>query len=164
MHRSYKESHQGVDLVPMFEPVTKWAELVATPGAVPEMFRKAFKLAQTERPGAVYLAVPEDVEQAEVPVQPDPVAGQRATCGRAVAGSDPRAAAILLEARNPVVLAGHGAARANAGRRAAPLRRRAWHPVATTFHGKGVFPDDDARARRCRLHAPRLRQLRLRPR
>src|SRR3984885_9415975 len=67
MRRSYKESHQSVDLVSMFAPVTKWSALVATPGAVPEMVRKAFKLAQTERPGAVYLAVPEDVEEAEAP-------------------------------------------------------------------------------------------------
>jgi glyoxylate carboligase len=51
----------------MFSPVTKWADVVLTPGAVPEMVRKAFKLAQTERPGAVYLAVPEDVEAMGVP-------------------------------------------------------------------------------------------------
>src|SRR5204863_10189107 len=37
MNRSFKESHQGVDLVSMFAPVTKWSALVATPGAVPEM-------------------------------------------------------------------------------------------------------------------------------
>jgi acetolactate synthase-1/2/3 large subunit len=65
--RSFKESHQGVDLVSMFAPVTKWSELVVTPEAVPEMLRKAFKLAQTERPGAVYLAVPEDIEKSEAP-------------------------------------------------------------------------------------------------
>src|SRR6188474_2435031 len=64
MGRSYKESHQSVDLVSMFTPATKWSALVATPASVPEMVRKAFKLAQTERPGAVYLAVPEDVEEA----------------------------------------------------------------------------------------------------
>ena len=51
MNRSFKESHQGVDLVSMFAPVTKWSALAATPGAVPEMIRKAFKLAQTERAG-----------------------------------------------------------------------------------------------------------------
>ena len=45
----------------MFAPVTKWADMVLTAGAVPEMVRKAFKVAQTERPGAVFLAVPEDV-------------------------------------------------------------------------------------------------------
>src|SRR6266581_2050035 len=67
MERKYKESHQSVDLVSMFAPVTKWSELVATPTAVPEMIRKAFKLAQTERPGAVYLAVPEDIESAPAP-------------------------------------------------------------------------------------------------
>jgi acetolactate synthase-1/2/3 large subunit len=62
LNRIYKESHQSIDLVSMFSPVTKWADLVLTPEAVPEMVRKAFKLAQTERPGAVYLAVPEDIE------------------------------------------------------------------------------------------------------
>jgi len=67
LNRIYKESHQSVDLVSMFSPVTKWADVVLTPGAVPEMIRKAFKLAQTERPGAVYLAVPEDVEAMDVP-------------------------------------------------------------------------------------------------
>ena len=51
LNRIYKESHQSVDLVSMFSPVTKWADMVLTPGAVPEMVRKAFKLAQTERPG-----------------------------------------------------------------------------------------------------------------
>src|SRR5437879_11893603 len=64
MNRKFKESHQGVDLVSMFAPVTKWSELVATPEAVPEMIRKPFKLAQTERPRAVHLATPEDVAAA----------------------------------------------------------------------------------------------------
>ena len=66
LNRIYKESHQSVDLVSMFSPVTKWADLILTPGSIPEMVRKAFKLAQTERPGSVYLGVPEDVEAAFV--------------------------------------------------------------------------------------------------
>ncbi len=67
LNRIYKESHQSVDLVSMFAPVTKWSDLILTPGSIPEMVRKAFKLAQTERPGSVYLGVPEDVEAAFVP-------------------------------------------------------------------------------------------------
>src|ERR1700759_2605625 len=55
LNRIYKDSHQGVDLVAMFDPVTKWAQTILTPQAVPEMLRKAFKVAQTERPGAVFL-------------------------------------------------------------------------------------------------------------
>ena len=50
LNRIYKESHQFVDLVAMFKPVTKWAETVLTPAAVPEMVRKAFKVAQTNGP------------------------------------------------------------------------------------------------------------------
>jgi acetolactate synthase I/II/III large subunit len=142
MARSFKESHQGVDLVPMFAPVTKWSALMATPGAAPEMIRKAFKLAQTERPGAVYLAVPEDVEDAEAPAA---LASLRVNVPRA---DDPsaeqvsRAAQILREARNPVVLAGHGAARAGASQALIRFAQALNIPVATTFHGKGVFPDD----------------------
>jgi acetolactate synthase I/II/III large subunit len=142
MARSFKESHQGVDLVPMFAPVTKWSALMATPGAAPEMIRKAFKLAQTERPGAVYLAVPEDVEEAAALPALAPL---RVNVPRADDPSDEqvsRAAQILREARSPVVLAGHGAARAGAGEALIRFAQALKIPVATTFHGKGVFPDD----------------------
>jgi acetolactate synthase-1/2/3 large subunit len=92
MNRNYKESHQGVDLVSMFAPVTKWSELIATPEAVPEMLRKAFKLAQTERPGAVYLAVPEDVEAARVPNEPRPLIVNRPRPDEPSCQTDPRVA------------------------------------------------------------------------
>ncbi|HEY7916440.1 MAG TPA: acetolactate synthase large subunit [Acidimicrobiales bacterium] len=142
MDRSFKESHQGVDLVAMFAPVTKWAALIATPGAVPEMVRKAFKLAQTERPGAVYLAVPEDIETATVPAGSAPL---RINVPRADEPSSEqvgRAAAILRDAVNPVVLAGHGATRADASGSLRRFVETLRVPVATTFHGKGVISDD----------------------
>lgn len=141
-NRSYKESHQGVDLVSMFDPVTKWSELVATPGAVPEMVRKAFKLAQTERPGAVYLAVPEDVEEAEVGGAAGPLSVNVPRAEEPSPRQIERAAAILREARNPIVLAGHGAARADAGAALSRFVDRLGIPVATTFHGKGVVSDE----------------------
>ncbi|MBO0693949.1 MAG: acetolactate synthase large subunit [Acidimicrobiaceae bacterium] len=142
MSRSFKESHQRVDLVPMFAPVTKWSALVSTPGAAPEMIRKAFKLAQTERPGAVYLAVPEDVDKESAPADARPLPLNIPRPDEPSTEQVARAVAILDEATNPIVLAGHGATRAGAG---PALRRFAEHlgtPVATTFHGKGVFPDD----------------------
>jgi len=54
LDRLYKESHQVVDLVSLFRPVTKWGDLVTLPGSAPELIRKAFKQAQTERPGATF--------------------------------------------------------------------------------------------------------------
>ncbi len=142
MARSFKESHQSVDLVSMFAPVTKWSALMATPGAAPEMIRKAFKLAQTERPGAVYLAVPEDVEEAAAPPSLAPLRVNVPRADDPSAQQVSRAAQILREARNPVVLAGHGAARGGASQALIRFAQSLNIPVATTFHGKGVFPDD----------------------
>jgi acetolactate synthase-1/2/3 large subunit len=146
MNRSFKESHQGVDLVSMFAPVTKWSALVATPEAAPEMIRKAFKLSQTERPGAVYLAVPEDIESAPAPSQAQPLPVNIPRPDEPSASQVDRAAAILRNAANPIVLAGHGAARADAGPALIRFAEELGVPVATTFHGKGVFPDDHPQA------------------
>ncbi|HTX44679.1 MAG TPA: acetolactate synthase large subunit [Solirubrobacteraceae bacterium] len=142
MNRAFKESHQGVDLVSMFAPVTKWAALTATPESVPEMFRKAFKLAETERPGAVYLAVPEDVEKAPTPDGAQPLIVNVPRADEPSPSQLARAAAVLREARDPIVLAGHGAARAGAGPALRRFAESLGVTVATTFHGKGVFPDD----------------------
>jgi acetolactate synthase-1/2/3 large subunit len=146
MHRSYKESHQGVDLVSMFAPVTKWSALVATPAAAPEMIRKSFKLAQTERPGAVYLAVPEDIESAPAPVGARPLPVNVPRPDEPSETQVARAAALLNGAVNPIVLAGHGAARADAGPALIRFAEGLGVSVATTFHGKGIFPDDHPQA------------------
>ena len=142
MGRSYKESHQSVDLVSMFEPATKWSALIATPSAVPEMVRKAFKLAQTERPGAVYLAVPEDVEAAAGPQGSSPLPVNVPRPEDPSTAQLERAAEILSAARNPILLAGHGAARGEAADAVRRFAESLEIPVATTFHGKGVIPDD----------------------
>jgi acetolactate synthase-1/2/3 large subunit len=146
MNRKFKESHQSIDLVSMFQPATKWSELIATPEAVPEMIRKAFKLAQTERPGAVYLAVPEDVEKAPAADGARPLVVNTPRPDDPSASQLRRAADILRAARNPVVLAGHGAARAGASDALRRFAETLGVPVATTFHGKGVFPDDHPQA------------------
>ena len=107
------------------------------------MVRKAFKLAQTERPGAVYLAVPEDVEEAEVDQQLVPLRVNVPRPDDPSPGQVERAAAILREARNPIVLAGHGAARADA-----PATRCAGSPRRSTSRwprrstARASFPDD----------------------
>lgn len=141
--RQYKESHQYVDLVSMFAPITRWAAGVPTARAIPEMFRKAFKLAETERPAAVYLAIPEhiDVDTDNYPdLTPLPrnVVRADAPAARQVA----RAVDILRNAQRPVVLAGHGAARSGASEALVRLSEELCVPVANSFHGKGVMPDD----------------------
>jgi acetolactate synthase I/II/III large subunit len=140
--RQFKESHQYVDLVSMFAPITRWAAGVPTSRAIPEMFRKAFKLAESERPAAVYLAVPEhiDADTGDYELTPLPrnVVRAEAPAFRQVA----RAVDILREAKRPVLLAGHGAARGDATAALIRFSEEFGIPVANTFHGKGVMPDD----------------------
>lgn len=140
--RNYKESHQFVDLVRLFEPITKWAASVPSAAAIPEMVRKAFKTAETERPGAVYLAVPEDVDEAAAAAELRPLS-RNVPQAEAPAPSQVRRAAELIKAADqPIVLAGHGTARDGASEDLHAFAVEFGVPVATTFHGKGVFADD----------------------
>jgi acetolactate synthase-1/2/3 large subunit len=84
LERMHKESHQFIDLVGLFRPITKWNARVTSPDIIPEVVRKAFKVAESEKPGATMLELPEDVMAAETeeieplrrrrPVSPEPAA------------------------------------------------------------------------------------------
>ncbi|MCB1374408.1 MAG: acetolactate synthase large subunit [Rhodobacteraceae bacterium] len=146
LDRIHKETHQFVDLPAMFRPVSKWADTVLTPGAIPEMVRCAFKIAETERPGATYLAVPEDVEAMPAPEDARTLPVNRVRAEAPSPSQIARGAEALAAARRPIVLAGHGAARAGAQAALVRFSERLGIPVATTFHGKGVMPDDHPNA------------------
>ncbi len=144
LDRIYKESHQFVDLVSLFRPITKWGDMVTVRVAAPEMVRKAFKQATTEPPGATFIVLPEDVAEratdarvlpVNTPVDTSPDEGQVR-----------RAAGVLANARHPVVLAGPGVARDGAAEALIRFSERLNLPVATTFLGKGVFPDSHPNA------------------
>jgi acetolactate synthase-1/2/3 large subunit len=140
--RQFKESHQYVDLVAMFAPITRWADGVPTARAIPEMFRKAFKVAETERPAAVYLAVPEHIDADETEYDLTPLPRNVVRADAPAPGQVQRAADILRNAKRPVMLAGHGAARSAATAALVRFSEKFGIPVANTFHGKGVMPDD----------------------
>jgi acetolactate synthase-1/2/3 large subunit len=140
--REYKESHQYVNLVAMFRPITRWADGVPTPRAIPEMVRKAFKIAETERPAAVYLAVPEHIDADDADYELAPLPRNVVRPDAPSPNQVQRAAAVLRNAKRPVVLAGHGAARADATAALVWFAESLGVPVANTFHGKGVMPDD----------------------
>ncbi|MEE6135751.1 acetolactate synthase large subunit [Mycobacterium sp. 050128] len=140
--RQFKESHQYVDLVSMFAPITRWADGVPTARAIPEMFRKAFKVAEAERPAAVYLAVPEHIDADETDYELSPLPRNVVRAEAPAPGQIERAVDILRGAKRPVVLAGHGAARADATAALVRFSEDFGIQVANTFHGKGVMPDD----------------------
>ncbi|MCA2241258.1 acetolactate synthase large subunit [Mycobacterium sp. WUMAC-067] len=140
--REFKESHQYVDLVSMYAPITRWAAGIPTPRAIPEMVRKAFKLSESERPAAVYLAVPEHIDADEKDYDLGPLPRNVVRPDAPAPRQVERAVAILRNAKRPVVLAGHGAARADATKALVRFSDEFGIQVANTFHGKGVMPDD----------------------
>ena len=104
LNRIYKESHQIVDLVTMFKPVTKWAETVLTPEAIPEMVRKAFKQAQALCPGAVYLAIPQDIETMPAPLDARPLPINLVRDAAPSPSQLARAVTLLQQAKAPLLL------------------------------------------------------------
>src|SRR6058998_2557608 len=70
LERMHKESHQYIDLVGVMQPITKWNARLADAAIIPEVVRKAFKVAESEKPGATHIELPEDVMAADVDGEP----------------------------------------------------------------------------------------------
>ncbi|MBO3458796.1 acetolactate synthase large subunit [Aetokthonos hydrillicola Thurmond2011] len=136
--RMHNESHQYLDLVAMFAPVTKWNKQIVRPSITPEVVRKAFKLAQTEKPGAVHIDLPENI--AAMLVEGKPLAKNNVDRTFASFHSIRAATAAISQAANPIILVGNGAIRAQASDAVTQFATQMNIPVVNTFMGKGVIP------------------------
>ena len=137
-NRLHKESHQVLDLQNIFAPVTKYSSRVLTPNVVPEVIRKAFKLAQTEKTGACFIEFPENL--AEMEIDSRPLQAQQPTMPEPADDRVAAAAELISQARYPIILAGNGVIRAKAWRQLAAFATKLNIPVANTFMAKGVIP------------------------
>jgi acetolactate synthase-1/2/3 large subunit len=136
--RLHKESHQILDLVNLFQPITKYATQVLVPDIVPEVVRKAFKVAQTEKPGCCYIDFPENI--AEMSVAREPIEVQSAYTPAPPDFKIEEAAKLIGKAKCPVVLAGNGVIRQGATESLRSFVDVLRIPVANTFMAKGVIP------------------------
>jgi acetolactate synthase I/II/III large subunit len=142
LERVHLESHQYIDVVQMFAPVTKWSTRVSVPESVPEVVRKAFRLARIEKPGATHIELPEDVAKEEV--RSAPLEVRRTSYPKAQQEAIDRAAEIINAAKAPVILAGNGVTRRHAvgnptvdALRRFVQRSRIW--ATHTYMAKGVL-------------------------
>jgi acetolactate synthase-1/2/3 large subunit len=138
--RLHQESHQNMDAIRMFEPISKWATSLRDADAIPETIHKAFKLASMEKPGAVVVELPEDIAREDTAETPIPIRDGDLRSGT----EEPlvrQALSYLSRARAPIVLAGHGVLRMRAGAELARLVERTGLYVATTFMAKGALSD-----------------------
>jgi acetolactate synthase-1/2/3 large subunit len=139
LNRMHKESHQYLDLVTLFKPVTKWNTQIKTGDMVAEACRKAFKVAQTEKPGTTHLDLPEDIAAAEA--EGEPLLVQQPIAPEPHPKQLERAVALLNASRHPIVIAGNGVIRSGASDALRRFAERLAIPVAHTFMGKGTLPD-----------------------
>ncbi|MCH8028554.1 MAG: acetolactate synthase large subunit [Candidatus Dadabacteria bacterium] len=141
LDRMHKESHQYIDIVRIFQSITKWNAQIKTPEITTEVLRKAFKVAQTEKPGATHIDLPEDVAGMEV--EGEPLLAQFPYKPEPLAAQVERASKIISEAKYPIILAGNGVIREGSSEALRDFAKKLNIPVAETFMGKGVMRDDD---------------------
>ena len=138
--RLHKESHQIMDVVGMFEPVTKWATMIVNPDTIPEIVRKAVRLARGEKPGAVLIELPEDV--AKLPTSEAPLQPRRYRRSVVDDKITDRAFDLLREAKRPVILAGNGCIRRRASKQLRLFCEQTGIGVLSTFMAKGCVDVD----------------------
>ena len=138
--RLHKESHQVMDAVQMFRPVTKWNTSIIQPDSVPEIIRKAVRVARSEKPGAVHLELPEDIAKRQTDEEPiSPILFRRPV---AEPGQIDRAYRMLCDAHRPVILAGNGCIRIRASQELRALCEKTGMGVISTFMAKGCVDMD----------------------
>ena len=139
-----KDAFQEADIIGITTPITKYNCQVKKASEIPKTVRLAFHLATTGRPGPTLIDLPKNV-QTEVDemefsgnvevrgykpkTEPHPIQVKKAV-------------KLLLEAKRPIVLAGGGVIISNASPELLELAELLMMPVATTFMGKGCFPEN----------------------
>ena len=135
LKKAHKESHQYIDIVKMFQPATKWNARVERPEVIPEIVRKAFKIAQLEKPGATHIEIPEDIASAKT----DGIRLSGGGIEYPLPNPDAikRAASIIEQAKSPIILVGNGVTRRRAAEELREFAERLQIPITNTFMGKG---------------------------
>ncbi len=138
--RLHKESHQIMDVVQMFTPVTKWSQSVLHQDNIPEMIRKAIRIAKTEKPGACHIELPEDLAKLDtttIPLTPHkfrrPVADDKIV---------DKAFALIKQSKRPIILAGNGCIRKRASKQLRDFCEKTGIGVISTFMAKGSVDMD----------------------
>jgi tartronate-semialdehyde synthase len=138
----HQESFQAVDIVEIAKPVTKWAVQLKEPGQAPWVFREAFRIARSGRPGPVLIDLPVDVQRGLCNYDPDLDAPLPVDVPQPHPSRVRAAVELLASAERPLILAGGGVIIADASDELRELAEALNIPVQVTLMGKGAFPEN----------------------
>lgn len=145
-HGLFQEPSLSGDLVAMARPVTKWAYEVRHAAELPQVIRRAFKIAQEQPRGPVVLAIPLDVLDAvaDVEIVPPTYVAERARPDRQALGN---AADLLCAARDPALLVADGVSASDAISQVSDLARLLGAPIHQGYSTEvNVAPDEPLNA------------------
>jgi len=138
--RLHKESHQVMDVIAMYTPVTKWATSVLHQDNIPEIIRKAVRVARSEKPGAVLIELPEDIAKLDATTTPiSPRRFRRPGPDNKIVDE---AFEMLKQAKRPIILAGNGCIRRRTSKELRKFCELTGIGVVSTFMGKGSVDMD----------------------
>lgn len=144
-NRMHITSHQFLDLVQMFTPITKRSKQIVRPDSINEIVRIAFKYAESEKPGAAHIDLPNDIAKLPVPEDPNVMPMRHTAVHQELTGvaDVEKAAGLIFQAEHPVILAGHSAVRAHAVEALTKFAEQLKIPVINTMMAKGIIPMDN---------------------
>ncbi len=134
----------GVDSVAMFDPITKYSEMIMSRYKMPETVREAFRIAFSGKKGPVHLSYPKDIMEAEIEDTLLPPRRYRVKSAYFDRKLVIDATEKLVNAKNPAMLVGSGVIASDAASEVLELAEMLNIPVATTPKAKGAFPEDHA--------------------
>lgn len=138
LERQHLESHQYLDIVKIFEPAAKWSVQIKDSQTISTIIRKAFRVAQMEKPGAVLIELPENLAPQMIPTQVLPVTPIPKSTPVSQAIEDART--LIAQSQKPVVILGNGVIRQDAAAELLTFVENLQSPVIHSFMAKGVIP------------------------
>ena len=138
-NQMHKESHQNMDPVTMFTPITKWTWSIRDADGIPEIVRRAFKIALEEKKGATHLELPVDVAKMNSTLKP--LNKRRRSISDLSSLNLTKAAKMIVNSYAPIVLVGNGCIRNRSSNAIRNFLDTTGIYSVNTFMGKGVISD-----------------------
>lgn len=136
----HKESHQNMDVITMFKPITKWNWSIRNADSIPEIVRRAFKISMEEKTGATHLELPQDIAKQQSDIKPI----EKKEVLRSVPNMFliKKTIKLILESKKPLILIGNGCIREGATFYVRKFAELTGICSMNTFMGKGVISDN----------------------
>ncbi|MDA9271768.1 acetolactate synthase large subunit [bacterium] len=147
--RLHKLSHQNINSIEMYKPVTKWATTILSADVIPEVIAKAFKIATSGRPGAVVIELPEDIAKCETNAVPIDLTWYHCNEEETSEAQVLRFLDLLQHSKKPLLFLGDGATRTESDRVVREFLTHTQLYCAYTFMGKGVVSNLYERSLHC---------------